>query len=147
MAKKLGFEDSNGVLQKQVDVDDTSKTLKIYDSTDAEVMDIEAHASRHAYGGNDEIPAEGLRFSQLAKAFGTESTVSLNAGSKYTIPKGVYLVSLGANTSVEYSPNGGTTWRTLIPAGQGGVVISDGQNVRLNNAGTAAEDSYLMPVE
>jgi len=102
------------------------------------------------------IPSDGIKTShiadeqvtaaKIAKSFGTETTVSVDAGSTSTISKGIYLVSLGANTSVEYSPDGGTTWRTLIPAGQGGVVISDGSNVRLNNAGTAAEDSYLLPL-
>jgi len=54
---------------------------------------------------------------------------------------------LGANTKVEYSPDNGTTWRDLIPAGEGGVVISDGSNVRLNNTGASDEDSYLLPVQ
>ena len=51
------------------------------------------------------------------------------------------------STKVEYSPDGGTTWRLLIPAGEGGVVISDGSNVRLNNTGASDEDSYLLPVQ
>jgi len=147
MAKKLEFEDSNGVVQRKIDIDDTSKEVTIYDSTETEIMSIEKHASRHGYGGDDAIPAEALRFSQLAKVFGSESVVTVTAGGTYTVPKGVYLVSLGANTSVEYSPDGGTTWRTLIPVGQGGVIISDGSNVRLNNTGSADEDSYLLPVQ
>lgn len=147
MAKKLGFENSNGVLKRQIDVDDNTGTIKIYDDTDAEIMDIENHGSRHAYGGTDAIPNESLRFTQIAKVFGQESVVTVSAGETYIIPKGVYLVSLGANTSVEYSPDGGTTWRILIPAGHGGLVISDGVRVRLNNSGTESENSYLLPIE
>jgi len=95
---------------------------------------------------NAKIAANAVKSEQINKAFGAESTVSVDASSTYTIPSGIYLVSLGANTSVEYTPDGGTTWRTLLSAGSGGVVISDGSSVRLNNAGTAAEDSYLLPL-
>jgi len=80
------------------------------------------------------------------KSFGTESTVSVDAGATSTIPKGIYYVSCGANTTVEYSPDGGTTWRTSVNAGGTNLVISDGSSVRLNNGGTAAEDSYLLPI-
>ena len=129
-------------------IKEDSGTLKIYDFAAAsDVMDLEAHASRHAYGSADALADNALRFSQIDKVFGTESTVTVTAGSTSTISKGVFLVSLGANTKVEYSPDGGTTWRTLIPAGEGGVVISDGSNVRLNNTGTSDEDSYLLPVQ
>jgi len=129
-------------------IKEDSGTLKIYDFNAASnVMDIEAHASRHAHGGADALADNALRFSQIDKVFGTESAVTVTAGSTSTISKGVFLVSLGANTKVEYSPDGGTTWRLLIPAGEGGVVISDGSNVRLNNTGTSDEDSYLLPVQ
>ena len=95
---------------------------------------------------NAKIAANAVKSEQINKAFDSESTVSVDASGTYTVPAGIYLVSLGANTSVEYTPDGGTTWRTLIAAGGGGVVISDGSSVRLNNGGTAAEDSYLLPL-
>jgi len=104
------------------------------------------HIEKDAITGSKHIRDETVTFAKLSKSFGTESTVSVPAGGTSVISKGVYLVSLGANTSVEYSPDGGTTWRTLLPAGTGGVVISDGSNVRLNNAGAAAENSYLLPL-
>jgi len=88
-----------------------------------------------------------LPFANLQKSFGTEQTVTVAAAGTQTISEGVYYVTCGANTSVEYSPDGGTTWRTLIAAGGAGLVISDGSNVRLNNAGAAAEDSYLLPIQ
>ena len=129
-------------------IKEDSGTLKIYDfNAESNVMDIEAHASRHAHGGADALADNALRFSQIDKVFGTESTVTVTAGSTSTISKGVFLCSLGANTKVEYSPDNGTTWRDLIPAGEGGVVISDGSNVRLNNTGASDEDSYLLPVQ
>jgi len=145
MPKKLQFEDSAGVLRKQIDVDDTTGTVKVYDSADAEVMDVEAHASRHAYGGADALAADALRYQQIKVVFGTEQTVSVNPGTQ-VISEGVYIARLGANTSIEYSPDGGTTWYTLIAAGGTGIVFSDGANVRFNNAGAAAENSYLLPI-
>ena len=92
------------------------------------------------------IPNDSLSYSEIKVTFGTEQTVSVDAGATSTVPEGVYIVRLGANTSVEYSPDGGTTWYTLISAGGTGIVFSDGSNVRLNNGGTAAEDSYLLPI-
>lgn len=92
------------------------------------------------------ITDDSLKYSQIKVTFGTEQTVSVGAGATSTVPEGVYIVRLGANTSVEYSPDGGTTWYTLIAAGGTGIVFSDGTNVRLNNAGAAAEDSYLLPI-
>ena len=147
MTKKLQFEDSDGVLQRQMDVDDSTKRIKIYDGTGTEVMDIESHASRHAYGGEDALAADSLRFSQVKVVFGAEQTVSVDAGATSVISEGIYIVRCGANTSVEYSPDGGTTWHTLIAAGGTGIVFSDGSNVRLNNGGTGAEDSYLLPIQ
>ena len=123
------------------------EVLNLTNINNAIGFSVEAHASRHAHGGADAIADNALRFSQIDKVFGTESTVTVTAGSTSTISKGVFLVSLGANTKVEYSPDNGTTWRDLIPAGEGGVVISDGSNVRLNNTGTSDEDSYLLPVQ
>jgi hypothetical protein len=92
------------------------------------------------------IADSAVTSAKIGKAFGTESSVSVAGSGTSTIPAGIYLVSLGANTSVQYTPDGGTTWRTLIPAGQGGVVISNGTAVRFSNAATAAQTSYLYPL-
>jgi len=146
MAGEINLYDSDGVKQRKIAVDDTTKRVEIRDATDTDIMDIESHASRHAYGGDDAISDNALRFSQIDKVFGDETTVTVDAGATSTISKGIYYVRCGANTSVEYSPDGGTTWVTLIAAGGVGLVISDGSNVRLNNGGTAAEDSYLLPI-
>ena len=93
------------------------------------------------------IKPASIKTEDLALVFGSESSISIAAGGTYTVPKGIWLVSLSANTSVEYTPDGGTTWRTLIPAGGGGVVISDGSSVRIRNAGTASETVYLYPLQ
>ena len=146
MAGEINLYDSNGVKQRKIAVDDTTKRVEIRDASGNDIMDIESHASRHAYGGDDAIADNALRFSQIDKVFGSEQTVSVDAGATATISKGIYYVRCGANTKVEYSPDGGTTWVELIAAGGVGLVISDGSNVRLNNGGTAAEDSYLLPI-
>ena len=165
MAGEINLYDSDGVKQRKIAVDDTTKRVEIRDASGNDIMDIEAHASRHDIGGDDEIPGlashasrhayggadaladNALRFSQIDKVFGTEQTVSVDAGATSTISKGIYYVRCGANTSVEYSPDGGTTWVELIAAGGVGLVISDGSNVRLNNSGTAAENSHLLPIQ
>jgi len=64
MGTKLGLYDSDEVKQRIIAVDDTSKRVEIRDGSDTDIMDIEAHASRHVNGGDDEIT--GIAKSQLA---------------------------------------------------------------------------------
>jgi len=109
-------------------------------------LDLTSHGSRHSYLGPDALPANALRFSQIDKVFGTETSVNVAAGSTQVISKGIYYVRCGANTSVEYSPDGGTTWYTLIAAGGVGLVISDGSKVRFKNTGASSQTSYLLPI-
>jgi len=109
-------------------------------------LDLTAHASRHAYGGDDAIGTDDLRYSQVLVEFGTESSVSVGAGSTSTIDEGAYIARCGPNTKVEYSPDNGTTWYDLLGVGEIGYVFSDGSNVRFNNTGGSAEDSYLLPL-
>lgn len=113
---------------------------------DAGGVQLSSHGSRHAKGGGDEIPDDGLAYSQIKVSFGTQQSVTVAAGSTAIIPEGVYIVRLGSSTLVEYSPDGGSTWYQLIPAGGVGIVFSDGSNVRLNNTGTSDETSYLLPI-
>jgi len=147
MAGEINLYDSDGVKQRKIAVDDTTKRVEIRTADDVDIMDIEAHASRHGYGKEDAIPDNALRFAQIDKVFGSETAVTVDAGATATIDKGIYYVRCGANTKVEYSPDGGSTWVELIAAGGVGLVISDGSNVRLNNGGTAAEDSHLLPIQ
>jgi len=113
---------------------------------DAGGVQLSSHGSRHGKGGADAIPDDGLGYSQIKVSFGTEQAITVPAGSTSVIDEGVYIVRLGANTLVEYSPDGGSTWYTLIPAGSIGIVFSDGANVRFNNTGTSDETSYLLPI-
>ena len=113
---------------------------------DASGVQLSSHASRHTKNGEDPIPDDGLGYSQIKVTFGSEQPITVDAGSTEVVPEGLYIVRLGPNTSVEYSPDGGATWYTLISAGGRGIVFSDGVNVRFNNTGTADEDSYLLPI-
>jgi len=105
------------------------------------------YSIKHKETEENLLRIEDLPFERMRKEFEVEQTVTVAAGGTKTIDKGIYCVTCGANTSVEYSPDGGITWRTLIAAGQSGLVISDGSNVRLNNVAVAAEDSYLLPLK
>jgi len=71
----------------------------------------------------------------------SETTVNIAAGATYTVPAGLYVISLGANLVLEVSPDGGTTWRQIAA----GLIMSNGTNVRIRNtSGTAASTAYLI---
>ena len=110
-------------------------------------VELESHASRHGYGKEDPIPDESLRFKQIDKVFKAGASVTVSAGGTYTIPKGVYYVFCGPNTSVEVYDDVAGAWKTVIAAGGAGLVISDGSNVRLYNSGSADETSNLREIE
>lgn len=146
LSGEVWMYDMDGVLQRKIVINDCSKNIEIRDSTGAKILEVESHGDRHAYGGADAIPVEGLRFSQLAKVLGTEATVVVAAGDSAVVPKGVYIVAQSSTVRVEYSPDGGTTWRIIYPEGVGGLIISDGENVRFSNSGTSDETMYLIPI-
>jgi hypothetical protein len=60
----INLYDSDGVKQRRIAVDDTTKRVEIRDAADTDIMDIEQHASRHISGGAD--PISGLTYDQLA---------------------------------------------------------------------------------
>jgi hypothetical protein len=111
--------------------------------TDAGGVKLGSHASRHAYGGADAIGSNALRIAQVGLVLGTGSSVTVGAGGTYVIPKGVYYIFLGANTSLEVYDDVAGSWKTAIASGGSGLAVSDGSNVRLYNSGTASESSNL----
>lgn len=142
---KLGLVDPTSQISRYLAV--KNDKVEVQDNTGATVMGIEAHAVRHASGGDDAIGTNALKFSQVDKGFDPEQTKNVGAGSTLVIDKGIYYARTGANTTVEYSYDGGTNWQQLIAASGAGLVISDGANVRFNNSGGVAEDSYLLPIQ
>lgn len=63
----IWLKDSLGNKQRGLKVDDTTKRMKIVDPTGADIMDLEAHASRHAAGGADPLPDNSIVDSMIAK--------------------------------------------------------------------------------
>jgi hypothetical protein len=58
-------------------------------------------------------------------------------GGTYVLPAGIWMILGVANVSVEICTDGDTAWSTLIAAGKGGTVISDGYNIRLSSTTVA----------
>ena len=70
-------------------------------------------------------------------AYFTTGTFSVAANSTTVMTAGTYLLTPTANVSVQVNTNSnGNAFTTLMAANVGGVVISDGTNVRLSNADT-----------
>ncbi|MEM2946301.1 MAG: hypothetical protein QXI87_08150 [Thermoproteota archaeon] len=79
----------------------------------------------------------------LELVLGAGSSVSVGAGGTYTIPKGVHYIFCGTNTSVQLYDDVAASWKTAIAAGGNSLVISDGSNARLYNAGASPESSNI----
>ena len=97
MAKKIRIQNSNGVLERQIDVDDTTSHIFIYDANDNEIMDTEAHASRHADGGADALPANSISNSMIQDSAVTSPKVA--AYSQYHTASVTTGVTIGAKGS------------------------------------------------
>lgn len=70
-----------------------------------------------------------------------QSEVFGSAGD-FVLPAGIWMVLAVANISVQVCTDGDTAWSTYIAADTGGLVVSDGYNVRIA-AGAAATAYYL----
>lgn len=69
-----------------------------------------------------------------AGAYFQTGTFSVAANATTVITAGTYLLTPTANVSVQVNTNSnGNAFTTLMAANVGGVVISDGVNVRLSN--------------
>jgi len=139
------YESAGGVVKLRNVTDGVDPITAGSTITDAQGVSLSSHASRHSYGGADALGDDSLRYRQIQVVFGAEQTVSVGAGSTQVIAEGMYIARCGANTMVEYSPDG-TNWYTLISAGGAGLIVSDGVKVRFRNTGASAENSYLLPV-
>jgi hypothetical protein len=113
---------------------------------DASNVSLASHASRHAYGGSDALPTDGIRGTQFKVVFGTGSSVSVPAGGSVALAEGIHYVFCAANTRVEVYDDVAASWKTVISAGGNGLVFSDGTNARLFNSGAASESSNVRPI-
>ena len=143
MATEYRYRDSSDVIQRKATLN-ASNHVEIQDSANTAIVDIEAHASRHAYGGADAIAGNALHFSQIDKILATsETTVAVSASSTAVISKGIHYARADTGVNIEYSTDGGTTWVALsAPC----LIISDGSNVRFNNTGTTSANGYLISI-
>lgn len=83
-----------------------------------------------------------LNFGAVGCPFGTETAVLLTTTQVVTLSQGVWLVSPGGSAGgaalVQYSPDSGSTWRTIKrgaadSAREACIVYSDGFNIRIAN--------------
>lgn len=95
--------------------------------------------------------------------FGAEQAVQLGANANQVIANvigagssqfnngaGMFMVLCSANDKVQYTPDGGVTFRDIIAAGGFGYVFSDGFNFRILNTGvadTGAAITRLTPLK
>lgn len=78
--------------------------------------------------------------------FGAENSVTMGVSANQTLAEGLWMVILGTQDSLQYTPDAGTTFRTLAPVGTAEVVFSDGFNVRIHNSGTAGTTTYYTKI-
>lgn len=75
-----------------------------------------------------------------AGAYLQSSSVTAIAGNT-TVAAGMYILYPSTNVSVQ--AYNGSAWATVMTANTGGVIFSDGQNVRLSNSSTNATVTLL----
>jgi hypothetical protein len=124
----------------EVRLDNESDNITLFRANPTSIFDaggvqLSAHGSRHRPDGADTM---------FYIPFGGDVSVSIGAGATYTVPPGVYYVRCGANTKVQVYIGG--AWQDMTDPGALAPVMSDGQNVRLYNTGTASESSVLRRV-
>jgi hypothetical protein len=83
-----------------------------------------------------------------AGAYFQTTTFSVVNTNSTLVTAGTYLISATANVNVEIqTASTGNTWATLYANGAGGMVISDGVNVRLTGtAGTTTKTVTAISV-
>lgn len=74
------------------------------------------------------ITVPGLNFGDDGALYGTETAVTVGASARTTLPAGYMVIRTDAHTSVEYTPDGGSTYVELVAASGGGSLLSDGNN-------------------
>jgi hypothetical protein len=101
-------------------------------------------------------------FGQPDSMYGAEQAIQLGANANKVIANalgagsaqfangaGMFMILCSANDKVQYTPDGGVTFRDIIPAGGFGYIFSDGFNFRILNTGVAdagAAITRLVPL-
>ena len=91
--------------------------------------------------------AQQISAGAVSSAYGTENAVLLTTTQVVTLSQGTWLVfpggSAGGGATVDFTPDSGTTWRTIArgvadTARVGTTVYSDGYNVRIAQANSVS---------
>jgi len=88
------------------------------------------------------LPGTGIAMGGAGSAYTTYNSDVFSAAGNFTLPAGDWWVLPTADTSVQVSIDGGTTWETVYPVTTGGFIRSDGANARIN--ATAAITVYYF---
>jgi len=90
--------------------------------------------------------AAALALGAVGSAFKAEVAQSIAAGTPYVLPAGLWMVAAVTNGKVQYSTDGGTTWRDLNAVSAGApLVYSDGYCVQvISTSGTITQ--YLVQI-
>jgi len=82
-----------------------------------------------------------------AGAYFQVALLNVNASTTLLIPAGTYLLPPTANVNVQIqTASTGNTWSLLLANNTGGMLISDGVNVRLNNAEANAKSITSLTI-
>jgi len=85
--------------------------------------------------------AGGINTGTAGAYFQVES-VTAPASGTVAVPAGLHILVPSTNVKVQATVDG-TNWSDIVAANTGGLVWSDGLNVRLNNASTQATVTML----
>ena len=86
-------------------------------------------------------------FGSTGSAFSAETTTTSAANQTTVLAVGWWMVINGLHNTVQYTPDAGTTQRTLIAASTGGIVWSDGFNMRVLNDATGGTSSFITQIK
>ena len=75
----------------------------------------------------------------LDEIYGAELNETIAKSANFVFPKGCWLVAgdTASDYKIQHKKKGTSTWVDIYPAGTGGMVISDGANMRALNTDAA----------
>lgn len=88
----------------------------------------------------NKIIVSGLN-SDASGAYFDYVTQSVTAGTDYTVPAGLYIIYPVANC--KFQAYNGSAWADVIAANTGGMIVSDGQNVKIVSTSGTVTAAYL----
>jgi len=138
MPGRLRILGDDGNVKRIVTISVANDHLVVESPDGSVLMDVESHGSRHAKDGADPLPLGSLKVGHLSFSLAAGTQVSIDAGASVYPPPGIMIVFCDPNVVVEAYDDVAGTWKTIIPAGGSGVVVSDSQNIRVSNTGTAS---------